>query len=50
MYIRLLDGWFVREGFGSYVEAVVVDGRCVEVRARRRDDGTMKVLKPPSCS
>ena len=46
MYMRLLDGWFVREGFGSYVEAVIVDGRCIEVRARRRDDGTMKVLKP----
>ena len=25
MYMRLLDGWFVREGFGSYVEAVIVD-------------------------
>ena len=46
MYARLLDGWLVRQGFGSYVEAEVVDGRCVAVRARRRVDGAIKVMRP----
>ena len=46
MYIRLLDGWLVREGFGSYV-TVVLDGsgQVVSVRARLRPDGTKKVMR-----
>ena len=45
MYIRLIDGWLTRMGFGSYVEAELADGRCVAVRARRRADGTIKVMR-----
>ena len=45
MYIRLIDGWLTRMGFGSYVEVSLADGRCVAVRARRRADGTIKVMR-----
>ena len=47
MYMRVLDGWLVREGFGSYVEVVINKaGSIVAVRARRDADGVMKVLRP----
>ena len=46
MYARLFDGWLVRKGFGSYFDAEVMDGHCVAVRARKRGDGTLKVIKP----
>jgi hypothetical protein len=47
MYTRIIDGWLVRKGFGSYFEAVLGDdGRCIAVRPRKREDGTLKVLKP----
>ena len=47
MYVRILDGWLVRKGFGSYIEAEVdKHGQLVEVRARRTATGEIKVLKP----
>lgn len=46
MYTRLFDGWLVREGFGSFFEAIIENGRCVQVRARKHEDGTLKVIKP----
>ena len=45
MYGRLFDGWLVRKGFGSYFESEYEHGRCVAVRARRREDGTHKVVR-----
>ena len=46
MYIRMLDGWLVRKGFGSYVEAIFdKHGLLVEVRPRRTATGEVKVLK-----
>ena len=47
-YTRIIDGWLVRKGFGSYFEAVLSDedGRCLAVKLRKREDGTLKVLKP----
>ena len=30
MYVRLFDEWLVREGFGSYFEAELEHGRCIE--------------------
>lgn len=36
----------MRQGFGSYFEAIVEDGVCVEVRLRKRADGSVKVVKP----
>ena len=47
MYMRIIDGWLVRKGFGSYVEAEVdKHGVLVEVRARRTATGEIKVVKP----
>ena len=47
MYMRLIDGWLVREGFGSYVEAIVGEnGQLIDVVPRRTADGEIKVLKP----
>ena len=47
IYMRVLDGWLVREGFGSYVEVVVNKaGSIVAVRARRDAAGVKKVLRP----
>ena len=46
-YIRTIDGWLVRKGFGSFVEAEV-DKHCqlVAVHARRTASGEIKVMKP----
>ena len=47
MYIRMLDGWLVRKGFGSYVEAVLDGhGQLVAVYPRRTASGALKVVKP----
>ena len=46
-YMRLLDGWLVRKGFGSYVESEVDQfGQLVAVHPRRTASGEMKVVKP----
>ena len=47
MYMRVIDDWLVREGFGSYIDADVDKcGRLLAVRARRNADGTNKVIRP----
>ena len=47
MYIRMIDGWLVRKGFGSYVEAVFDDhGQLVDVNPRKTAGGALKVMKP----
>ena len=47
MYVRMIDGWLVRKGFGSYIEAEVDnDGQLVAVRPRRTATGEIKVVKP----
>ena len=47
MYMRMIDGWLVRKGFGSYIEAEVdKHGQLVEVRPRRTATGEIKVTKP----
>ena len=47
MYIRIIDGWLVRKGFGSYVEAEVDKfGQLVDVHPRRTATGELKVIKP----
>jgi hypothetical protein len=47
-YTRIIDGWLVCKGFGSFFEAVLSDedGRCIAVKLCKREDGTLKVLKP----
>ena len=46
-YMRLIDGWLVRRGHGSYVECITNEsGRLVEVRARRAATGERKVTMP----
>jgi len=46
-YIRTIDGWLVRKGFGSFVEAEVdKHGQLVAVHARRTASGEIKVMKP----
>ena len=44
-YMRIFDGWLVRKGFGSFVEAEIEHGRCVALHPRRKADGTVKVMK-----
>ena len=47
MYMRMIDGWLVRKGFGSYVEAELDDhGELVAVHARRTASGEIKVMQP----
>ena len=47
MYVRMIDGWLVRKGFGSYVESEVDKyGQLVAVHPRRTASGEMKVVKP----
>ena len=47
MYMRMIDGWLVRKGFGSYVEADVnKHGELVAVHPRRTATGEIKVVKP----
>ena len=42
-----MDGWLVRKGFGSYVEAEVDKfGELVAVHPRRTATGELKVVKP----
>ena len=46
MYMRIIDGWLVRQGFGSYVEAEIDEyGRLVALHPRRNADGAIKVMK-----
>ena len=45
MYMRIFDGWLVRQGFGSFVSAEIEHGRCVSLQPRRKADGTVKVVK-----
>ena len=46
-YMRLIDGWLVRRGHGSYVECITNEsGRLVEVRTRRAATGERKVIMP----
>ena len=44
-YMRIFDGWLVRKGFGSFVEAEMEHGRCVALHPRRKADGKIKVMK-----
>ena len=46
MYMRIIDEYLVREGFGSYVEARHEHNRCVQVVARRDADGRPRVIRP----